>query len=183
MSNNGNSKFTQIYAHGTSSALEPSYITHTSLVGPASTPLLQDVSPYRYIDVNVDLTGAVAGSIYKVGSAVPHGSVITHVFMNGSETVAATTVLAFGVAHASVGAEQTVPTNFVSLQAYPSATLATAVGTDVNSGLSFTTITTPLVSESPVAGYALYPVLTVTSAPAYPVTSGTVNVKIAYFVV
>ena len=57
MSSNGNANYTHIQAHGTAGAFEPGFINQAATVGPHHAPV---GSPYRVIDVNVDLVGGTA---------------------------------------------------------------------------------------------------------------------------
>ena len=51
-----NSRYTHIHAFGTPSAFDPSFVQHAQLVGPYHDAALPNASPFRVIDVNVDVS-------------------------------------------------------------------------------------------------------------------------------
>jgi hypothetical protein len=176
MSSNGNSNYTQIHAHGTPSALEPSFIAQSSMVGPSGSPVIPQ-HPYETIDVNVSLVGAVAGQLFVLGEAIAPGCVVTSVSFNAGDTLEAAVVVSFGVAEPLSGS--TVPTVYTNIQSGTAAAVPGVAGGDLNGGQAFVGLSTAVpvfANDGP-----MYPVLQVTTPITDPMAVGDVSVKVVYF--
>ena len=163
MSIGGNSNFTRIQSHSTSSAFSSGL---TSL--PVSTNKL---SPYTVIDVNVNIAGALTGAIFDLGDAIPAGCIITQASLNGYGSVTPGTTATY-----QLGLSLTAGTDVVTgLAPVAAAVVATAppgaVGS-INAGVATATAAT-------VVAAATYPVLKVVLQDL--TETGTVQVKIVCF--
>ena len=185
MSSNGNANYTHIQAHGTAGAFEPGFINQSATVGLHHGPVPVG-SPYKFLDVTVDLTGAASGvPIFIIGEEIPVGCRITGVTFNGNDTLPVGTIVEFGLAE-PVLAPLIGATTFVSAAPFVSAAAvavpvtAASIGQEPNTG-------------QVVVGNFRVPVPTVADAPQYPairlnpaepnplVLPASVSVKVVYF--
>ena len=174
MSSNGNANYTHIQAHGTAGVFEPGFIYQAATVGLPHGPV---PSPYRVVDVNVDLAGRTALDLIVLGDAIPQGCIITAVTMNGKNSLEAGVILTVGLGEAVL--PSTVPTIFTPVQV-GTAAVPGVPGADLNGGQAFAVVNFT-VPPPAVAGQLLFPVLQLTNLVTNPMVTGSVSVKIVYF--
>ena len=180
MSSNRNANWTRIRARGTPGAFEPGFVQQASTVGPSHGPVLTGGSPYKVIDVNVDITGTNAGDLIILGDAITDGCVFLQQSLNGNSTLTDEfTTLSAGVSYADVApADPNVPilSNFAAtIGVFGAGTINAGAGT-INGGV------VKVEPETITTGTALpiFPILRITNAPTAP-AGGVVNVKIVIF--
>ena len=170
-----NANYTHIQAHGIAGAFEPGFIYQAATVGPHHAPV---GSPYRVIDVNVDLVGGTKPNLIVLGDAIPPGCIITAVTMNGQNSLEDGVIVTVGLGEAVL--PSTVPTVFTLVQAGTAAAVPGVPGADLNGGQVFAAVNSPVPDPS-VPGQLLFPVLELTDPITTPMVAGSVRVKIVYF--
>ena len=186
MSSNGNANYTHIQAHGIAGAFEPGFISQAATVGLPHGPVSVG-SPYKVLDVTVDLTGAGTGlPIFIIGEEIPVGCVITGVTFNGQNTLPVGTVVEFGLAEPVV-APLIGPTTFVATAPFVSAAAVAvpvppaSVGLEPNTGQAVVGVVSVPVAAG-VAGAPQYPAIILNPAIPNPlVLPASVSVKVVYF--
>jgi hypothetical protein len=73
MSIGGNANYTHIQSHGTPSAFEPGWISQAGSVGPPGVP---ESSPYKVIDVVVDISDGNPLDFFILGDPIPLNCVV-----------------------------------------------------------------------------------------------------------
>ena len=189
MSSNGNANYTHIQAHGTAGVFEPGFIYQAATVGLPHGPVLPVGSPYRVIDVNVELGGTTDDDFIVLGEALPPGCVVQRTSANGDSSIE-DSVAAASVILATAGvapADPKVPTVQIgtNLLAPTSAGAQPGVpGTDLNGGLVSTIFNVPVPKPAGPgvnADRPVFPVLKIDTAPVAPNLGGSVNIKIVIF--
>ena len=184
-----NANYTHIQAHGIASAFEPGFIYQAATVGLPHGPVLPVGSPYRVVDVNVELGGTTAGDFIVLGEALPPGCVVLRSSAAGDSSIEdplaeASVILATA---AIAPADPNVPTVQIGTDLL-ACTVAGAQpgvpGTDLNGGL-VSTLVDVLVPKPAGPGVdadrPVFPVLRIDTAPAAPNLGGSVNIKIVIF--
>ena len=169
-----NANYTHIQAHGIAGAFEPGFIYQAATVGLPHAPV---GSPYRVIDVNVDLAGYSASDLIVLGDALTQGCIITDVTVNGQNSIQTDVLVNVGLGEAVT--PSTVPTLFTPVGAVTVPAASPGVpGEDLNGGQAFVGVDFPV--PAPAAAERLFPVLQVTTPITDPMVAGSVNVKISY---
>jgi hypothetical protein len=158
MSNNHNGNFTRIHQQTAVSS--------------------SNSSPYKVINVYVNLVGKSAGDLFVLGQAIRPGCIITEVSFYANNTLETGVVLAMGLGEAVL--PSIIPTDFTSVFTGPVASNPGVAGTEFNGGLARTANPFTVPAPSSV-GQMLFPVLSVTTPVTDPMLVGTVNVKVVYF--
>ena len=175
MSSNANANYTRIQAHGTASAFEPGFINQAATVGPPHGPV-QTGSPYKVIDVTVDLTGAVSDREFIIGDALQQGCLIHTVSYDSNNTLDAGNQLAFGMVETVVG----TPPEFREIAAFaPGITGGGDPADDPNGGKVFVGLKN--VIPPVVPGALSFPAIKLSTANPSPIVlPASVSVKVFY---
>ena len=184
-----NANYTHIQAHGIAGAFEPGFIYQAAAVGLPHGPVLPVGSPYRVIDVNVELGGTKNDDYIVLGEAIPTGCVVQRTSANGASSIEDPYVyVSVFLATAGVApADPNVPTvQIIGTDLLPSTVAGAQTGLPgtVNGGL-VSPLVDVLVPKPAGAGVdadrPVFPVLRIDTAPVAPNLGGSVNIKIVIF--
>ena len=186
-SNNGN-KYTHIQSFGTASAFDPARIQRSNMAAQS-----QPASPFRLIDVNVNLVGTTAGQVLVLGAALPTGCVIHSGSVNGNSSLTTGTTFDVSIYTPALNPAltPTIPLA-VPVSAFTAVGTLPATAANVNTGLVNPAVgmTIPALPSPRVvlpasgAGFTgvlpAYPVLVVVGVPGTG-NVGNVRVKLVIF--
>jgi hypothetical protein len=180
MTSNGNAKYTHIQSHGAPSAYEPGFIEKAATIGLFRT--IETASPSLVLDVTIDISGAIATSLFVIGEAIAPGCVLVNASLDSNNTVPAGTVFTVGTSEPPI-APATVtafaPATANGFTAFAPTAVPGVLGDDPNGSqlvISRATVAAPGATGSPV-----FPAIQLTTVPTPLEPLSLVRVKLVYF--
>ena len=183
-----NANYTHIQAHGIAGAFEPGFIYQAAAVGLPHGPVLPVGSPYRVIDVNVELGGTKNDDYIVLGEAIPPGCVVQRTSANGASSIEEKDVeVSIILATAAVAPDDpnvpTVPIGDKLLEPTAAGVKPGLPGFDINGGLVSSAHN--ILVPKPIGGGVnvdrpVFPVLKINTAPVANL-GGSVNIKLIIF--